>query len=305
MTRTPGNDPAARGAVLITGSGSGIGAATAVRAALAGYQVVASVHSLARVGDLRARMEAAGVDLDIRELDVTRAEAVAAAVSDVVADHGALHAVVSNAGITHMATFENEALESVRQVFEVNFFGPLALLKRAMPHLRTSRGRIIAIGSINGVVSAPFLESYTASKFALEGALESLAPVARRLGVAVSLVDPGPVSGTNVWRGHDLARFQTEAGEGYREIFAGLAANATEGRLTDVPAVQPVTEVADVVVRALASDDPDFRYTTSPAGHELLGRKLLDPTGNALVHRIGGWLDADLADAAPTPLPAG
>ncbi|EFC82772.1 SDR family NAD(P)-dependent oxidoreductase [Parafrankia sp. EUN1f] len=291
MTTAPHARPA--GAVLITGSGSGIGAATAVAAAQAGYRVVATVYSLDRAEDLRARIAAGGpgLSVDIRELDVTREEQIAAVVADVVTDYGALHGVISNAGVTLMATFESESLASYRRVFEVNFFGPVAVLKQAMPHLRASGGRIIAVGSINGVLGLPFQESYGASKFALEGLLESLAPVARRLGVAVSVVSPGHVSGTAIFRDHDPNRFLAEAPEPYGAVIDEYFGNWSSGDVTDVPATQPVTEVAEIIVGVLASADPGFRYTTSPAGHQLLAHKLLDPTGNALARRIGGWLD--------------
>ncbi|OHV32875.1 hypothetical protein CC117_24070 [Parafrankia colletiae] len=299
--------------MLITGSGSGIGAATAVAAALAGYRVVASVHSLDRVDDLRSRIasaEAGVLDIEFRELDVTSQQAAAALLADIVARYGALHAVISNAGITRMGTFENEPVESYRRVFDVNFFGPIALLKRAMPHLRASHGRIIAVSSLNGVVSTPFQEAYNASKFALEGALESLAPVARRVGVDVSVVAPGPTSDTHIWQTIDIAGFRAAATSPYTEVIDRYFANAADGLLTDLPAGQLAAEVAQVIVGVLGSDEPAFRYTTSTVGTELLARKLVDPTGDTLVARTGSWLDrqptpAALADPVPAdPVPA-
>jgi NAD(P)-dependent dehydrogenase (short-subunit alcohol dehydrogenase family) len=76
---------------------------------------------------------------------------------------------------------------------KVNFFGPITVSRVAMPHLRATRGRLITISSIGGVVGQPFNETYCTAKAATEAYMESLAPVAAEVGVTVSVVEPGPV----------------------------------------------------------------------------------------------------------------
>ena len=107
-----------RGAVVVTGSGSGVGAATAVALAERGYRVVAAVHSRDRVAGLRRliddRAAAAGGTgpvIDIEELDVTATAAIPGFVDRVADRHGGLYAVVSNAGVTGVGTFEDEDVE--------------------------------------------------------------------------------------------------------------------------------------------------------------------------------------------------
>lgn len=128
--------------VLITGTSSGIGLATAVATAKAGWRTVATLRDTSRADALRKAAADAGVELDIRQLDVTDEASVAAAIDSVIADHGRLDAVINNAGAGHLGTLENETVADVRRVMEVNFFGVLHVSKAALPHLRASGGRI-------------------------------------------------------------------------------------------------------------------------------------------------------------------
>ena len=163
-------------------------------AARAGYVTVATLRDPTGDGALRAAAAAAGVELDVRPLDVTDRDSVRSGIGGVVADHGRLDAVVNNAGAGHIGTIENVDLADVRRVMEVNFFGVVAVTKAALPHLRASGGRVVTVSSVGGAVGQPFNEAYCAAKFAVEGFLESLAPVAATVGVGVTIVEPGPVT---------------------------------------------------------------------------------------------------------------
>lgn len=156
--------------------------------------MVATLRDTGRAGALRKAAEETGVELDVRQLDVTDERSVATAVDGVIADYGRLDAVINNAGAGHLGTLENESVAEVRTVMEVNFFGVLHVSKAALPHLRAVGGRLITVTSVGGVIGQPFNEAYCAAKFAVEGYMESLAPVAARLGVTVSVVEPGAVA---------------------------------------------------------------------------------------------------------------
>ncbi|XVQ06672.1 SDR family NAD(P)-dependent oxidoreductase [Spirillospora sp. CA-255316] len=286
------------GAVVITGSGSGIGAATAVALAERGYRVVAAAHSRDRVAGLEELIAArsgagTGPDIDIEELDVTDEPSIPAFVDRVVARHGGLYAVVNNAGVTGVDTFENEDVATYRRVFEVNVFGPVALLKSSLPHLRAAGGRVIAVGSVAGVIGLPFQEAYSGSKFALEGILEGFAPVARRVGVAVSIVEPGPIS-TDAVRKTDWPRIFDGAGP-YEKVLRQYVDNAAsrQGTLPELPAMQTVQDVAGIIADLLDSDDPPFRLPTAADTRLLLARKLADVNGDTVGALIGRWLDPD------------
>ncbi|MGW2920811.1 SDR family oxidoreductase [Streptomyces angustmyceticus] len=273
--------------VLITGTSSGIGLAAAVAAARAGWQVVATLRDPGRADALRAAAAEAGVELDVRRLDVTVEASVAAAIDGVVADHGRLDAVINNAGAGHLGTLENESVDAVRAVMEVNFFGVLHVSKAALPHLRASGGRLITVTSVGGVVGQPFNEAYCAAKFAVEGYMESLAPVAARLGVTVSVVEPGAVATEFVNNiGLDLAGEVAAAGPYADALRAYLDRTIAQfGNGAQTPA-----EAAGTVLEALTADRPAFRLQTSDWARDFTGVKLADLDGSAVLGLTGGWV---------------
>jgi NAD(P)-dependent dehydrogenase (short-subunit alcohol dehydrogenase family) len=286
-----------RGVLLVTGTSTGIGQATAVRAAAAGWRVVATMRDPARDGALREAAAEHGVELDVLPLDVTDQDSVAACFEDVRRTHGRLDAVVNNAGISNFdPTVEMSTLAALRTALEVNFVGMVAVTRLAMPLLRASRGRLVSIGSVHGVVGQPFNEAYAAAKFAGEGFLESLAPVAAVHGVAVSVVVPGFVSDTEFGRFPDINRRTIEADSGpyagtFADYFRWVVEDGWEG------AAQSRWEVADVVVRTLADPRPPFRVPTSPWVRAYLADKLADIDGTAVQALARTWVGA--ADAVP------
>ena len=180
--------------VLITGTSSGIGMFTAVRAAAHGWRTIATMRDTTRSQALQDQVHRIGADVDIRELDVTSDASVADAVRGVLSDYGRLDAVVNNAGSAFVGTVENTELSTYQDSLEVNYLGPVRLIKAAMPALRASLGRIVTVSSVGGVIGQPFNEAYCAAKFAIEGFLEALHPVAATVGVDVTVIEPGAVS---------------------------------------------------------------------------------------------------------------
>ncbi|WP_329499666.1 SDR family NAD(P)-dependent oxidoreductase [Kitasatospora herbaricolor] len=276
--------------VLITGTSSGIGLEAAVAAARAGWYTVATMRDTAKAGALRAAAEAAGVaDLvEIRRLDVTDPDSAAACVAAVVADHGALHAVINNAGAGHVGTLEVDGVEAARRVMEVNFFGVLNVTAAAMPHLRATGGRLVAVTSVGGVVGQPFNEAYCAAKFAVEGYLESLTPVAATVGVSVTVVEPAAVASefvANVGVPDDRSELlermgpYTPALEAYLARTAGAFANA-----------QSAADAAAAVVAVLTAERPAPRVQTSDAARAFIAGKLADPDGTRVVGVTSTWV---------------
>ncbi|MFD5731733.1 SDR family NAD(P)-dependent oxidoreductase [Streptomyces sioyaensis] len=273
--------------VLITGTSSGIGLAAAIAAARAGWQVVATLRDTGRAGALRTAAAEAGVELDVRQLDVTDEASVAAALSGVIADHGRLDAVVNNAGAGHLGTLENESVADVRAVMEVNFFGVLHASKAALPHLRATSGRLITVTSVGGVVGQPFNEAYCAAKFAVEGYMESLAPVAAALGVSVSVVEPGAVATEFVNNiGVDLQAEIDAAGPYAKPLQAYL--DRTTAQFLN--GAQTPAEAAEAVLEALTADRPAFRIQTSDWARGFTGTKLTDLDGSAVLGLTAQWV---------------
>ncbi|MFJ8472490.1 SDR family NAD(P)-dependent oxidoreductase [Kitasatospora sp. NPDC094011] len=281
----------ARGQVLlVTGTSSGIGLATAVAAARAGFTTVASLRDPARSGPLREAARQAGVTLDIRRLDVTEPASVADCVDDLARTYGRLDAVVNNAGVANSdPTLEMSTDAALRANLEVNFFGVAAVSRAAMPLLRASGGRLITVGSVHGVIGQPFNEAYCAAKFAVEGFMEALAPVAAAHGVRVSVVVPGFVPDSRFGIFPDVDRRTLHAASGpYAPTFAGyldqLGAQGWES------AAQSAREVAAVVLRTLDDEDPPFRVPTGPWASAHLAAKLADRDGSTVQRLARTWL---------------
>ncbi|MEU9991420.1 SDR family oxidoreductase [Streptomyces sp. NPDC048045] len=273
--------------VLITGTSSGIGLAAAVSAARAGWTTVATLRDPSRSDALRKAAAEAGVELDIRRLDVTDEASITSAIDGVLADYGHLDAVVNNAGAGHLGTLENESVAEVRKVMEVNFFGVLHVSKAAMPHLRASGGRLITVTSVGGVIGQPFNEAYCAAKFAVEGYMESLAPVAAAHGVSVSVVEPGAVATEFVANvGVDLQ--EAVAGAGVYAPQLSAYVNRTVGQFLD--GAQTAEGAAEAVIEALTADEPAFRLQTSDWARGFVGTKITDLDGSAVVGITKGWV---------------
>ncbi|MFJ6658976.1 SDR family oxidoreductase [Streptomyces sp. NPDC091377] len=274
--------------VLVTGSSSGIGLATAVRAAVSGRRVVATLRDPDRADALRAAADGAGVGdrLRIVRLDVTEPESVAAAVAEVIGRYGRLDAVVSNAGVGQLGTVEQIGVDAFRAVLETNFFGAVELTRVALPHLRAAGGRLIAVSSLGGLIGQPFNEAYCAAKFALEGFLESLAPVAARTGVSVSVVEPGPVASEFVTRLEPSVPGLVERAGPYEAAFTSYL-GATAQLFAQA---QSADEAAATVVEVLDAERPPFRVQTSAAARDLAAIKLADLDGSAVQAVTGAWL---------------
>lgn len=273
--------------VIVTGASSGIGLATAVAAARSGLTTIATVRDPDRASGLRDAATSANVAMDIRALDVTQPDSVTRCVDSVLRDYDRLDALVNNAGAGHVGTIENESIDAVRAVMDVNFFGVVAMTKAALPYLRANAGRIVTVSSVGGVVGQPFNEAYCAAKFAIEGFMESLAPVAAQVGVRVSVVEPGAVASRFIANAEvDQDALLAEAGAYAASLRAYL--DRTMGQFST--GAQPPEDVATVILDLLATDQPAFRVQTSAWSTQFVGTKLRDTTGQAVVGMTSSWV---------------
>lgn len=274
--------------VLISGTSTGIGLQTAVAAAQAGWRVIATMRNVSRSGALTDLARAAEVSdlIEIRTMDVTDPASVEACVKGIIAEFGTLDAVINNAGAGHVGTIEQESLDEVRAVMEVNFFGTVNVTKVALPHLRVSRGRVISITSVGGVVGQPFNEAYCAAKFAVEGFMESLAPVAATVGVSVVVVEPGAVASEFVSNiGLDPAGLGPAAGPYGPALTAYLT--RTAGAFTNA---QSAPDAAGVIVKALTDEQVPFRIQTSDGARAFVNVKIADLDGGGVVGFTTTWV---------------
>lgn len=275
--------------VLITGTSSGIGLATAVAAAQDGWHAIATMRDTARGDDLRAAAEQAGVAerIQIEQLDVTDPDSIATCLKKVVAEHGRLDAVVNNAGAGFVGTIEQMGMDVVRKSMEVNYFGVVEVTRAAMPLLRESKGRIITVTSVGGVIGQPFNEAYCAAKFAVEGFMESLAPVAATVGVKVMVVEPGAVASEFI-AGQDLDIPALVAAAG---PYAPALQNYVKRTLNAFRSAQTSAEAAVPILTALTAEEPPFRAQTSSWARGFSSTKLSDLDGAAVQMVTSSWVE--------------
>ncbi|MFN8169037.1 MAG: SDR family NAD(P)-dependent oxidoreductase [Candidatus Nanopelagicales bacterium] len=271
---------------LVTGTSSGMGLHTAVQLAAGGHHVVATVRDLARADRLLAAAEAAGTSVDVRVLEVTDHVAGTALVDAVVAEHGALDVLVNNAGRGAVATAEQLSIEQVREQLETNFVSVVALTKAALPHMRAAgRGRIVTVTSVGGAVGQPFADAYCAAKFAVEGFMQSLAPVAERFGVQVAIVEPAAVASDFV-ANVDREAAAADADDPYAELLAAYVARTTAA----FAAAQSPEDAAAVIVQAATGEEHRLRWQTSESAEQFVGVSLADLTGERVLGFTRTWL---------------
>ena len=164
--------------ILVTGTSTGIGRAATFTLAENGYRVLAALR---KQEDIESLLAEAGtrrvVGYEPIILDVTDAGQIAAAVEIVrvgIAAGGRLHAIINNAGAQWAGPIETMPLAEWRSQFDVTFFGPIALTQQRLPQLRASRGRVINLTSVGGMMPGPMIAAYQAAKAALEAVSDSI-----------------------------------------------------------------------------------------------------------------------------------
>lgn len=177
--------------VLVTGCSSGIGLAIAKTLhACDEYRVVVTARekSIEKVRELF-------MDTDrfiIRSLDVTSDEDRIRLYAEVQRHWGGVDILINNAGISYRSVVEHMTEKDEALQMATNYFGPMGLIRLCLPHMRdTGRGKIINISSVSGMLAMPTMASYSASKYALEGASEALWYETRPFGIEITLVQPG------------------------------------------------------------------------------------------------------------------
>jgi len=221
--------------VLITGCSSGYGLQTARHFHARGWRVVATMRA--------PRPELLPVDERLRllALDVTDPGSIAAALDAA----GPIDVLVNNAGIGLFGAFEATPMATVREVFETNTFGAMAMAQAAIPQFRARRaGTIVNVTSSATLAPMPLVAAYTASKTAIEGFTASLAHELGAFGVAVKLVEPGYGPDTR-FTANGEARMRDLIPEAYAPYAQGVFAS-----LTQVAAVTRDTDVAEAVWQA-------------------------------------------------------
>lgn len=222
--------PGARGVVLVTGGGSGIGAAIATRLGRSGWSVAVADLDLASAERVAEGIRALGFRSIGVEIDVTDDESITKAVDRVVAHWGSLDALVPNAGVPERKGALHEVdIADWQRVIDIDLTGLAMTIRAALPHVISSRGSIVNLASILGEVGAANSHAYTAAKHGVVGLTKALAVTHAAQGVRVNAVAPAYVD-TPL-----LAKLPPET-------CAGMIAKTPIGRLASADEVACVVE---------------------------------------------------------------
>jgi NAD(P)-dependent dehydrogenase (short-subunit alcohol dehydrogenase family) len=240
---------------FVTGAGRGLGVDIASAALAAGHAVVATGRNPAKVTSaIGAHEDLLAVRLDVTDLGDAKT-AVAAAMDR----FGRIDVLVNNAGNFKAGFFEELSPEEFRAQIETTFFGPVNVTRLTLPIMRAQRsGLIITISSTAGIQGGEFVTAYAASKFGVEGWMESLAPEVAPFGIRTMLVEPG------FFRTELLTPESTK----YAEASIADYAERTEQTVTAWKSMNgrqggDPAKLADALVYLAAQDEPPLRF---PAG---------------------------------------
>jgi NAD(P)-dependent dehydrogenase (short-subunit alcohol dehydrogenase family) len=242
-----------RPVAIVTGASGGIGEASARALHAAGYRVF---------GSYRRPPATRSPGIEYVACDVTSDESVNAAVAEVLAKADRIDLLVNNAGVGLVAGAEESSLEQAKSLFEVNLFGLIRMTKAVLPTMRRQRaGRIVNLSSVMGLIPAPFMALYAASKHAVEGYSESLDHEIRGSGVRVVLVEPAYTRTAfegNVYQpDQQLEVYQSARTNAERVLRDGM-------KTADTPEL-----VAGAVLNACTEPKPRRRYTAGRAARQI------------------------------------
>jgi NAD(P)-dependent dehydrogenase (short-subunit alcohol dehydrogenase family) len=238
---------------LITGASRGLGVNLTKAALAAGFKVVATGRNTDKVAD------AIGVSSDnlfILKIDITNPQDIESAVKSAVNKFGTIDVLVNNAGNFYAGFFEELSNSQIEQQIATNLYGPMNVTRAVLPIMRkNSSGHIISLSSIAGLVGTEYTSAYNASKFALEGWIESLQLEVASFGIKTTIVEPGyfrtellePASTT--WSDNAIEDY-AERSALLRSAFEGV-----NGKQPGDPA-----KLADALIKIASQNEPPKRW---------------------------------------------
>ena len=231
---------------MITGSSGGLGRALAEHVLAAGHQVVATARDTAAVNDLTTAYPQTAVAV---RLDVTDQESIRTAVGAAEDRFGGIDVLVNNAGYGYTAAVEEGEDDAVARLFATNFFGPVALIKTALPGMRRrGTGLIINVSSVGARITLPGGGYYSAVKAALEGLSGSLDKEVEQFGLRVMVVEPG--SFRTDFRGRSADRSSTTI-DAYDQVLG-----RTDGQALGPQRGEPAKAAAAILTAAQSAKPP-------------------------------------------------
>ena len=251
---------------LITGCSTGFGRHIAMHAIRAGYNVVVTARNVEQIKDITAGHEECTLALP---LDVTNQNQIKSVVTKTMEVFGRIDVLVNNAGIGYFASVEESIEDETRRMFEINFWGLMHMTNAVLPHMRSQRsGHIINFSSIGGLISFPTLGYYHATKYAVEGASESLAQEVAPFNIRVTLIEP---SGFRTdWSGRSSVKTDTTIPE-LRNSTVGQMLSSVQKSSGQEPG--DPAKAAETIISIVEAEEAPLRLLLGQTAYQAAKRK--------------------------------
>jgi len=245
---------------VVTGSSSGMGYETSLMLARNGFHTYATVRKLEEEGpnQLLNIAKNENLQLQVIQLDVNNDKSVTDAINRLAKEKDRIDVVVNNAGYDLMGALEETSMGEIKGQFETNFFGAVRVMQAVIPTMRKQGGGIIVnVTSLGGRISFPLNSSYHATKFALEGLSESIRYELEPLGIKIIVIEPGGV-GSNFLKN---LKWASKTSDPLNSQYSSMRSSILEYFKQWAQNLAHPSEVAKVILQAVTSDKPEFRYT--------------------------------------------
>ncbi|MFF0341687.1 oxidoreductase [Kribbella sp. NPDC004875] len=267
---------------LVTGASSGIGEATALELAEAGYTVYAAARRVERMAHL--------IESGIRtiSMDVTDDASMQEGVNKIIAESGRIDVLVNNAGYGSYGALEDVPMAEARHQFEVNVFGAARLTQLVLPHLRVNRaGKIVNITSMGGKIHTPLGAWYHATKFALEAISDCLRLEVKPFGIDVIVIEPGGIK--SEWAGIAAGKVRAVSSDGPYAAQGNAVADSLSSESTQRRSSPPEL-IARTIRKAVTARKANTRYAVGFGAKPMifLHQVLPDRTFDTLMRRVTG-----------------
>ena len=249
--------------ILITGASAGIGKATALKLINEGHIVYGTARRLNQMKDL---VSAGGKAL---KLDVTNEQDIVKGVKKIIKEQGKIDVLVNNAGFGIYGPIEEIPISEAKRQFEVNIFGLARITKEVLPHMRKNNsGTIINISSVGGKTYTALGAWYHATKHALEGWSDCLRLEVKEFGIKVVIIEPGLIA--TEFGEMMLENLKKVPGKGAYGNLINSIMKATEAYMKKSNAASPPSVIADVISKAISTNEPKTRYAAGKLAKPLL-----------------------------------
>ena len=249
--------------IVITGSSSGIGKATAKYFAQEDWKVAATMRKPENETELN-QIE----NVSLYALDVTNEASITGATEQILSDFGTVDVVLNNAGYGLMGAFEAASPEQIKRQFDTNVFGLMSVTRAFLPHFRANgTGMFLNVSSIGGLITFPFISLYHSTKWAVEGFSESLAYELSQFGIQVKIIEPGGVD--TDFGGRSMAFTTKEGLTAYDEAMEKFRENIAKSGLGRSTA----EHLAEAIYSATTDGKNQLRYVIGPDAEQLYGMR--------------------------------